>query len=211
MQQVGLDDSLTGAGTAVDSSLTGTVIGDVPPSGRAYSREIGRFCLHARLYASTFSIEPAMTDDSASERRDDLASTLEASDGPAIDPAVLDLDPVFEVLDHPRRRYLLYALATDSTWTLRELATKLVAWEQDIDETAVHEDQRDRMYVSLYHAHVPKLVEYDVIRFDEEAETIAPAPHAEQVFTVLEGAGASLDSLQEHHAGRAYAAEDTGE
>ncbi|MFB6107605.1 MAG: hypothetical protein ABEJ82_02040 [Haloplanus sp.] len=109
---------------------------------------------------------------------------------------------MFGALDHPRRRYLLYSLATDGAWTLRELATKLVGWEQDVDENAVHEDQCDRMYVSLYH--VPKLVEYGVVRFDEETETISQASHAEQVFAALDGIGGSLDSLQEQHAGHEY-------
>ena len=131
-----------------------------------------------------------------------------ACDSPSIDRDVLDLDHVFGAIDHPRRRYLLYALATDSEWTLRELATKLVAWEHDVEETTVLDDQRDRMYLSLFHTHVPKLVEEGVIRFDRETETIARGEHAEQVFTALHGVGASLDHNQEEHAARAYSAEN---
>jgi hypothetical protein len=127
-----------------------------------------------------------------------------ASEGATIDPGVLDLDHVFEVLDHPRRRYLLYALATDDEWSLSELATKLAAWEGEVDERAVHEDVRDRAYVSLWHAHVPKLVEHGVVEFDEETERLRRGDHATQVFAALGGAGASLDSRQEQHAGREY-------
>lgn len=142
--------------------------------------------------------------------QDDADVTGESPPALSIDPAVLKTDRVFGAIDHPRRRYLLYALATDGAWTLRELATKLVAWERDIDENAVHEDQRDRMYVSLYHVHVPKLVEYGVIRFNEETETIASGDHAEQVFAVLNGIGGSLDSLLEAHAGHEYEEERDG-
>lgn len=145
-----------------------------------------------------------MSDDSDPGEQYDERSSHTSTDVPSIDPSVLELDHVFGVLDHPRRRYLLYAMATDDQWTLRELATKLVAWEQDLDEEAVDEDQCDRMYVSLYHVHVPRLVEHGVVGFDEETETISRADHTEQVFAVLEGAGASLDSLQEQHAGRTY-------
>ncbi|MFB6096932.1 MAG: hypothetical protein ABEJ74_06055 [Haloferacaceae archaeon] len=135
---------------------------------------------------------------------DDSEATRGSSALLTINPNVLRTDRVFGAIDHPRRRYLLYALVTDGAWALEELATKLVAWERDVDENAVFEDERDRMYVSLYHVHVPKLVEYGVIRFDEETETISRGEHAEQVIAVLDNIGGSLDSQQEQHAGHAY-------
>ncbi|MFB6135583.1 MAG: hypothetical protein ABEJ04_02385 [Halobacteriaceae archaeon] len=148
-----------------------------------------------------------MSDDEVSAGGDETAS----QPPPRIDPAVLELDHVFDVLAHPRRRYLLYALATDGEWTLRELATKLAAWEEDVDEAAVSDHVRDRVYVSLYHSHVPKLVDEGMVRFDEESERLSPAEHAGQVQAVLAGAGGSADSRQEQHAGRGYQTEDDGE
>nr|WP_227379579.1 hypothetical protein [Haladaptatus halobius] len=56
------------------------------------------------------------------------------------------------------------------------------------------------MYTPLYHAHVPKLVDLDVIEFDTDTETITPGPHAVQVLTVLEGTGGSIDNRQVAHA-----------
>ncbi|MFB6136244.1 MAG: hypothetical protein ABEJ04_05755 [Halobacteriaceae archaeon] len=128
-----------------------------------------------------------------------------------IDPAVLELDAVFDVLAHPRRRYLLYALATDGEWTLRELATKLAAWEEDVDEAEVTDHVRDRVYVSLYHSHVPKLVDEGMVRFDEDGERLSPAEHAEQVQAALAGAGGSLDDRRERHAEREYVEGDDRE
>jgi hypothetical protein len=121
-----------------------------------------------------------------------------------VDPAVLELESVFSVLSHARRRYLLYALTENPEWTLTDLATKLAAWEADIDESTVERRRRDRTYISLVHTHVPKLVDEGVVAFDEATETIAPGPHAEQVFVVLAGVGTSTDSAQERHAGRSY-------
>lgn len=135
---------------------------------------------------------------------EEAASDEGATPGPSTNADGLDLDHVFGVLDHPRRRYLLYALATDGRWTLTELATKLAAWETGVDEGTADGATRDRVYVSLYHVHVPKLVDEGVVRFDEAAETIVAGPNAEQVLAVLEGAGASLDSRQEKHAGRKH-------
>ena len=113
---------------------------------------------------------------------------------------ILDIEPVYEALGHSRRRYLCYTLLEDTEWSLADLATKIAAWENDVPDQAVTEDQREDVYVSLYHAHVPKLVDEGVVTFDDVTETITTAEHAEQVLAALEGIGASLDSNQEHHA-----------
>lgn len=113
---------------------------------------------------------------------------------------VLELDHVYKALGHPRRRYLCYTLLEDSRWTLTDLAVKIAAWENDIPEQAVTSDQRERVYVSLYHAHVPKLVDEGIITFDDVTEMITATQNADQVLAALEGMGASLDSNQETHA-----------
>ena len=114
--------------------------------------------------------------------------------------SVLELQPVFEAIAHPRRRYLVYTLAEETEWSLDDLATKLAAWETDTPEANIATLTRQEMSTSLYHTHIPKLVDLDVIEFDAATETITPGPHAVQVLTVLEGAGGSLDNRQETHA-----------
>lgn len=119
-----------------------------------------------------------------------------------VDPpprATLELDHVYEALAHPRRRYLCYALLEESTWSLRELATKVAAREADVADRAVSDEQRDRMYVSLYHAHVPKLVDEGVLAFDEASETVTPAGNAKEVLAALAGLGATLGSDQDQY------------
>lgn len=118
-----------------------------------------------------------------------------------IDPSVLESDSVFSVLSHPKRRYLTYALAEESEWTLPELATKLAAWEGDADERDVDAHARDRQYISLYHTHVPNLVNHGVAEFDAETETLARGDHAERVFAVLAAAGDRLALTRDRHAG----------
>lgn len=138
------------------------------------------------------------------ERRDDrprLASPSQSGEQ-TLPPDVLEIEHVYTALGHPRRRYLCYTLLEDAEWSLTDLATKIAAWENDISEQAVTENQRERVYVSLYHAHVPKLIDESVITFDELTETISASEHAEQVLTALEGMGASLDTKQEVHARR---------
>lgn len=115
-------------------------------------------------------------------------------------PRVLELDHVFEALAHPRRRYLLYALQEDAERSLQDLAAMVAAWEQDVPLEAVTDDEAESVYVTLYHNHVPKLVEDGIVDFVEATETIRPAGNAEQVLSVLENAGGSRDSEQEEHA-----------
>jgi len=99
---------------------------------------------------------------------------------------LLELDYVYEALAHPRRRYLCCTLRGDTQWTLTDLATKIAAYEAELPENAVTDHQRERAYVSLYHAHVPKLADLGVISFDEVTELITPAENADQVVAVLE-------------------------
>jgi putative alpha-1,2-mannosidase len=115
---------------------------------------------------------------------------------------ILELDYVFQSVAKARRRYLLYALQSETEWSVTELATKVAAWETDTSEADVPQEEINRMYASLYHSHIPKLVDERVIEFDGERETIHPGEYAEQVLGALAGAGASLDSRQEIHARR---------
>lgn len=105
--------------------------------------------------------------------------------------SLLAENDVFEALAHPRRRYILSTLLEDETRTLGTSARNLAAREAGIPPTAVADEDVERVYASLYHAHVPKLVDLDVIEFDRRAETITRGPNAEQVLTVLELTGRS--------------------
>ena len=130
--------------------------------------------------------------------------------GPTVDdqlppPGILELDHVYRALAHPRRRYLCYTLLEEASWSLPDLATKVAAWENEVSEDAVTESQRRRVLVSLYHAHVPKLVDDEIIYFDEATETIRPAGNAAQVLSVLEamGGGAPTAGRRRTHGVRA--------
>lgn len=119
-------------------------------------------------------------------------------------PAVLELHDVFTALAHPRRRYLLYTLVNERTEEpVPELAAKIAAWEQDKRVTEVSEDEQRRVHVSLYHSHIPKLTDLDILEYREADETIVRAVNTEQVQAVLNGAGTELDSRQEKHARQA--------
>lgn len=123
-----------------------------------------------------------------------------STDRPIVPAGVLELDHVYEALGHSRRRYLCYTLLEDTEWSLDDLASKIAAWESDVPAGAVPEDEKRNVYISLYHAHVPKLVEDSIVTFDEDSRTISMGPNAIQVLQALHGMGASVDAGQETHA-----------
>lgn len=136
-----------------------------------------------------------MDDGNASEDDSRTTAPTDTADATStLDADVLDLQYVFEALAHPRRRYLVSTLREERPWTLTELATEIATWEYDVHVDAVDESERHGVYVSLLHAHVPKLVAADVVEFDPDAKTVARGPNAERALAVLECAGGSLDS-----------------
>lgn len=96
-------------------------------------------------------------------------------------------------LSHEWRRYALYCLHRHSTVTLPDLADEIAVWdaERPIDEIPAEEVKE--VYMSLYHSHVPKLEEADLITYDQEGDLVSITERGLEV-------GASLDSLAERFA-----------
>lgn len=146
-----------------------------------------------------------MSDDKPTDR--DEAANRDMDSSPEV-PAngdrarvVLELDDVFEALGHARRRYLLYTLVQgNSEETLPEMATKIVAWEQEKPVSEVTEEERRQVQASLYHSHVPKLADLGVLTYRQDENIVVQAQNTAQVQAVLDGAGGELDSRQEGHA-----------
>lgn len=141
-----------------------------------------------------------MSDDFERGEETQTGSRISSTEKHAVPQGILELDHIYEALGHPRRRYLCYTLLESTEWSTTELSTKIAAWERDVPDHAVTDDQRERVYVSLCHAHIPKLVDEGILSYDDASETITPAGNAEQVLAALEGVGAALDSEQESHA-----------
>ncbi|MFO8114752.1 MAG: hypothetical protein R6U01_05235 [Halorubrum sp.] len=149
-----------------------------------------------------------MSDESTGEDAADLAVSFRETASRALPPEILEVEYVYGALAHARRRYLCYSLLEDTRRSLTELATEIVAWESDIPEEAVTQCQRDRVYTSLYHTHVPTLVDTGVVDFDEENGTITAAENADEVLAALIGIGAGLDGRDDAHAGGETDAEE---
>lgn len=115
---------------------------------------------------------------------------------------VLTATQVYTLLSHSRRRYLCYALADGEERRLGDIAERVAAWERDQPVAAVTSSERERVYTSLYHVHVPKLAAKQVTVFDSDAGEIRSDANIEQVLLALEAICTSRDASQETHARR---------
>lgn len=94
----------------------------------------------------------------------------------------LSQDVVFDILSSPRRRYVLYYLrTTDEPVKLTDLAEQVAAWENDTEPEDITEQERKRVYVSLYQTHIPRLDEAGIIDYDKESGDIALAEDATNI------------------------------
>lgn len=91
----------------------------------------------------------------------------------------LSQDVVFDILSSPRRRYVLYYLrTTNEPVKLTDLAEQVAAWENETDPEKITEQERKRVYVSLYQTHIPRLDEVGVVNYDQESGEIVLAEDA---------------------------------
>lgn len=100
-------------------------------------------------------------------------------------PEKLTESDVFVLLAKQRRRLLLRILQESTT----PLGTKEIAeriGERESENPSVEEQQS--IYVSLYHNHLPRLEEADVVVHDENAGTVAPDLNFDSLIRNLEAA-----------------------
>lgn len=83
-----------------------------------------------------------------------------------------DLDTVFALLSHPRRRYLLYYLfSMDGDVAELEAAANAV-YEYEAAGTEADDVSREGVRQGLHHAHLPRLAEAGVVDYDRRQGTV---------------------------------------
>lgn len=81
----------------------------------------------------------------------------------------IDRTVFLKALAHIRRREVLEALREETCpIELIDLAQRVVAECEGLDQT-----HAERLYISLYHQHIPRLEEAGLIEYDKEAKTVA--------------------------------------
>lgn len=110
----------------------------------------------------------------------------------------LEKDHLFHILQNGRRRAVLrYLLSHDATsFELGDIAEAVAAWENDVSVRQVTSTQRQRVYISLYQNHLPKLSSYGVVEYDQPRGTVEPTPRVEQFAPYLEAGSCALEGSE---------------
>jgi len=94
------------------------------------------------------------------------------------------------MLSNQRRRYVLYYLNRHpEAVSLRDLAERIAAWENDVAVDDLEYKQRKRVYTSLHQTHLPKLDEASIVDYDREEGTVVLADRASDLDAYLELVG----------------------
>ncbi|WP_254769390.1 DUF7344 domain-containing protein [Salinilacihabitans rarus] len=109
--------------------------------------------------------------EAVAERFEDRSSTADADD--------LETDEIFHILQTRRRRDVLrYLRQADGPVRLGDLAERVAAWEQGTTVDALTSSERQRVYISLYQSHLPKLDREGIVDYDKDRGIVERTPLA---------------------------------
>lgn len=93
-----------------------------------------------------------------------------------------NVDSLYDCMSHPRRRHALHCLQeSGEPLALADLAADVAACETEFESGAVpHQTVKD-VQIGLYHVHIPKLVDADLVRFDSERGVVELASSFQQL------------------------------
>lgn len=99
-------------------------------------------------------------------------------------------DPVtdtFELLGHRYRRYVVRTLDEHGReLALADLADETARREYETTVAEISSEEVSEVYLSLYHSHVPKLEDGDVVHYDQESDVVVPRERVESLVQVLD-------------------------
>lgn len=88
----------------------------------------------------------------------------------------------FEILAHHRRRDALQCLREfENPLALADLADEVAVRECEAPLPEIAPETVKRVYLSLYHVHIPKLVDGEYAEYDQERNTVALRENAAQL------------------------------
>lgn len=86
----------------------------------------------------------------------------------------VDTNTLFSILSSERRRYALYCLQQyRNPMTLADLADEVARLETG-EETvaAIPAEDVKTVYMMLYHTHIPKLADANIVDYDQDTDTV---------------------------------------
>jgi DNA-binding transcriptional ArsR family regulator len=83
-----------------------------------------------------------------------------------------DLNALFETLSHRRRRLLLSCLHEHRRSSLADLAELVAEAESNARIEELSAERVRDVYLSLYHRHLPRLQDADLVEYDQERDVV---------------------------------------
>jgi hypothetical protein len=100
----------------------------------------------------------------------------------------LTQDVVFDLLSNPRRRYVLFHLSqVDEPIQLRDLADEVSSWENEVPVNKLTNQQRKRVYVSLYQTHIHSHQDAGVDDYDSDSGYVRLAERSDELGSYISG------------------------
>lgn len=93
----------------------------------------------------------------------------------------LNQNTIHRLLSDEQRRHVLSCLTDHGSMALPDLADEVAAREHDASLPQVPDDAVLTTYLTLYHTHIPKLAEADVVRYDQDQDLVALGEHADRL------------------------------
>jgi hypothetical protein len=118
-----------------------------------------------------------MTDDS---------SGRETTGTPEDGSAELSTSRAFGLLSNQRRRHTLWLLKEHGHVSLPDVAEEVTVEETGTQITEISPEAVRDTYMMLYHSDIPKLVDADVVVYDQEQDVLATGENFSIVADVLE-------------------------
>lgn len=95
------------------------------------------------------------------------------------------LDIIYGLLADERRRCALVYLQKHRSIGLPDLAEEVACQENDASITDLTEEEIKRVYMEFWHVHIPKLVDADIVEYDQERDRVTLAANTDWVFGLL--------------------------
>ncbi|QLG64199.1 DUF7344 domain-containing protein [Halorarum salinum] len=100
-----------------------------------------------------------------------------SSSGRRGEPGPREVDEVFDLLRNARRRYLLAALSTEDELGFDELVDAVAERERVERGLPLADGRHEQIRLVLFHNHLPKLEDADVVRCDYGDGTVRAVDH----------------------------------
>ncbi|WP_227375915.1 DUF7344 domain-containing protein [Haladaptatus halobius] len=108
----------------------------------------------------------------ANDRPTESTPATDGTTPPASEEAVFDT--LLDVLSYSRRRQILSRLDSGRTpMSLANLADEIVVHERDAPLAEIPARDVKQVYMSLYHSHVPRLEDADLVEYDQERDAVS--------------------------------------